>query len=761
MIKKAHGSAIIAGETLKARAAALPRLLLGASVTSIAMAGLAAAPAHAQIVITDNTPVDNPGGQPVTSADGVTQTVDSGDNIELENDTNDGTVITLGGTHINNDGDDEDVVIFVDNGEDDVVVNILSTGVLEGVDGVIFFEGDRATLTNDGLIAGTGEATEAVVYFDRDADGNVNTVTNNGTITSVGGATIGVDSLLGTDPSSGTVGDEEGITRFTLVNTGMITNTGSDGDADAIHFNGDPGNTGGEDRGCLEADGTRVLCQVEVNITNSGTISADQTSTSNAAIRSESDAVLLGTITNEAGGMITGGSNAIRINGAHADHNVTISNAGTINGLGDAGIQIGGSGVTIENLAGGVITGADEGIRLDGDTIDIDIGPSNIDDVAVGADDIVITNAGMISGGTNGIRAASDAANASVTNTGTITGATAVQFDAGGTVTNNGTITGSTNEAIRFTGDADATVTLGADSTTEGAGDTAVLFEGAGTNTVNVAQGASLNSALQGSTATGATNTANFSGSGMDNTTVRVSDFGTVNVDGGVFSLASLSTNVGAININSGTLFANAGASGDVTVSSGATLGGNGTVGATTVADGGTIVIGTVNGGASQLRTGNLALSSGSILEFDLGDPADASTSDLLIVAGDLTLDGTANITDVGQFGIGVYRLIDYTGTLTDNGLEIGTLPMGFTPDQAVVQTAVAAQVNLVVSAAVPIDDIQFWDGGNTTANDAIDGGSGSWNLTDTSFTNVDGTVNSAWNDNFAVFQGEAGTCNG
>ncbi len=763
MIKTAQGlvansaaGANVSGAASKVRAMNFPRLFIGASISSIAMATLAASPAHAQIVIVDDTPVDNPGGQTVTSAAGVTQTVNSGDNIELENNTNDDTVITLGGTHINNDGDDEDVVIFVDNSEDDVIINILSTGVLQGLDGVIFYEGDGAIITNDGLIEGTGEATEAVLYFDRDADGALNSVTNNGTISSVGGATIGIDTLLGTDPSSGTVGDEEGITRFTLVNTGMITNSGTDGDADALHFNGDPGNTGGEDRGCLEADGARVLCQVEVSVTNSGTISAAATSTNNAGIRSESDAVLLGTITNEAGGMITGGSNAIRINGAHADHALTINNAGTINGLGDAGIQVGGSGVTINNLAGGVITGADEGIRLDGDTISIDIGPSNLTDVAVAADDIVISNAGMISGSVNGVRAASDAANAALTNSGTIEGAVAVQLDAGGSVTNTGTITGSTGEAILFTGDADASVTLGAGSSTTG--DTnAVTFQGAGANVLNLDQTATVSGDLRGSTAAGATNTLNLSGSSDALNNVRAINFSQVNVDGGVFALSSFATNIGAVSLNSGTLIVNAGGVGAITVGDGGVLGGNGSAGDTIVADGGTINPGNL-GDADVLSLGSLTLSSGSILAFDLGDPADGTTSDRINVGGDLTLDGTLNTTDVGQFGIGVYRLIDYTGTLTDNGLDIGTLPMGFTSDQAAVQTSVATQINLVISSAVPIGDLQFWDGADTAADDTIDGGDGSWNLTTTNWTSAEGDRNSAWNENFAIFQGAAGT---
>jgi len=250
------------------------------------------------------------------------------------------------------------VVIFIDNSEDLVVINVNEGAVLRGIDGVIFAEGDETTILNEGTIAGTGEATEAVIYFDRDADGALNTLTN----------------------------------------TGTISNTGEDGDADAINFNGDPGTTGGEARGCLENDGALVLCQVEVNITNSGTISAARDNSSNAAIRVESDAVMSGTIANETGGTIIGAHTGININGAHSSHDLTISNAGNIEGTSGDGVLITGAGVTLNNLAGGVITGGDAGVQVASTTITIDIGPSNLNDVAVAAVNNTFVNAGTISG---------------------------------------------------------------------------------------------------------------------------------------------------------------------------------------------------------------------------------------------------------------------------------------------------------------------------------------------------------------------------
>lgn len=755
-----HASATFATTTDSInRVTALTRLLRGASVSSIAFATMMAAPAAAQVVITDNTPVANPGGQAVTSAVGVTQTVSNGDNIELENDTNDGTVITLGGTHINTDTSDEDTVIFVDNSEDDVVINILETGVLQGVNGVIFYEGDGLTLTNDGLIEGTGNADEGVVYIDRDTDGALNTITNNGVISSVGGPTIGVDTLLGTDPVSSTPGDEEGIVRLTLVNTGTISNSDtSDSDSDAINFNGDPGTTNSVARGCLE--GTLVLCRVELDLTNSGTISQARDNSSNAAIRVEDDAVINGTITNLAGGEIIGASTGILINGAHADHALTITNAGEIVGTSDIGVEITGGGVSLVNQEGGVIRGGQVGLNLGSTTVTVNTGLGTTADITAQATPTTLTNNGLIQGGNAAV--AVTVPGLTFTNNGTLSGAAGYfSFSQGSTLINNGTVAAA-NNAIRFEG-ANSVLTLGASSDTRTTSETfaTVEFLGGGTNTVNFANGASVTGDIQGSANAGAMNLFNISGASGSTGSAVINDFDLITMDAAsdaVFALSSLSSNPGNVVVTSGTFIANAGGVGTVAIGGAGTLGGNGSVGATTVANGGIINPGNI-GDADVLAIDGLTLSSGSILAFDLGAPGVLNASDRINVVGDLTLDGTLNVADAGEFGIGVYRLIDFSGTLTDNGLDVGTLPMGFTLDQAEVQTAVANQVNLVISAPTAgIPDVQFWDGADTMADGTIDGGAGVWNLAGTNWTNSAGTTNFAWNSNFAVFQGTAGT---
>ena len=377
-------------------------------------------------------------GMDVNAAAGVTQTITSGDNIEFNGQVSDGSTVTNSGTLINLDTSDEDVVVFIDNSEDDITVINTATGTLSGVNGVIFGEGDTTTIINDGLIEGTGNADEGVIYFDRDADSNANTIINTGTITSVDGATIGFDSLLGTDGSSGTLFDETGTSLFVLDNSGIISNTGTDSDSDAINLNGDPGTTGGVARGSIEisaAGVTQVNSQIEVDITNSGTISATRDSSSNAAIRSEDDAILSGTITNTATGVITAAESGIRIAASHGEHSVTIDNSGLIEGDTNSAIFITGSGVTVNNLAGGIILGDDFGIEVDPLQSEEDgfINISIFDEAAGTTADVltavtavnnVFVNAGTIEGGDGSFSAlnASEAITFTQLGGGTLTG---------------------------------------------------------------------------------------------------------------------------------------------------------------------------------------------------------------------------------------------------------------------------------------------------------------------------------------------------
>lgn len=200
---------------------------------------------------------------------------------------------------------------------------------------------------------------------------------------------------------------------------------------------------------------------------------------------------------------------------------------------------------------------------------------------------------------------------------------------------------------------------------------------------------------------------------------------------------------------------------GDVEAAFGGTVTGSGRIdGNVVIADGGRL-FGQYD---RTLTMGSLTLGENSDIEILVDAPG---TSAFFEVEGDLVLDGRLAIDDgVGvNFGQGVYRLFNYGGILTDNGLEVVGVPddSRYDIDDIEIQTAIDKQVNIVVGGNPgpgpdPRPDIQFWDGTDVTGDSAILGGSGTWSNGTTNWTTTNGEAHHDWGGRFAVFQGEAGT---
>jgi len=207
----------------------------------------------------------------------------------------------------------------------------------------------------------------------------------------------------------------------------------------------------------------------------------------------------------------------------------------------------------------------------------------------------------------------------------------------------------------------------------------------------------------------------------------------------------------GSTSVQAGTLDLAGTLGGTLSVASGATLTGAGTASsAVSVGAGGTLS----GRSGTTLSMGSLTLAEGAVINAALGTPGGNT---LFAVAGNLVLDGTLNVTDAGGYGLGVYRLFDYGGALTDNGLGIGQRPQA---DSTVttVQTGQAGQVNLVVEVKAGPDFVQFWNGTTTSPTGNVVGGAGIWTAGPlTNWTNPNGSATYGWNGGFAVFQGTAG----
>lgn len=195
------------------------------------------------------------------------------------------------------------------------------------------------------------------------------------------------------------------------------------------------------------------------------------------------------------------------------------------------------------------------------------------------------------------------------------------------------------------------------------------------------------------------------------------------------WALSGANTYSGNTTINTGTLAL--GASGSIanspviSVGSGATFDVSSVVGFATgasqeLAGSGTVTgavtaNGTISPGVASVASGigtisfanDLSLASGSILGFQLDGSdttAGGGVNDLIsLVSGSLTLDGVINVTGLNSFASATvgntWRLMNYSGTLTDNGLTLGSMPALASGLAFSLDTATANQVNLVVTA--------------------------------------------------------------
>jgi len=270
-----------------------------------------------------------------------------------------------------------------------------------------------------------------------------------------------------------------------------------------------------------------------------------------------------------------------------------------------------------------------------------------------------------------------------------------------------------------------------------GAGDDAVTMRGGAVQIGALDGGANTDSLLFDI----ATGEASVTGAIVNFETIRKTGAGTL-------TLRDTGTISPDLSFEAGTLLAegNLGST-PIAAPAGTTFGGSGSVGGVSIADGAT-----VSPGGAQIGTltaTSLTLAGGSRLLFDLGTPGrvGGADNDLVNVAGNLVLDGSLDVIARPGFGDGVYRLLNYGGTLTDNGLTMGTAPEG----RYTFQTALPGQVNLVVGIA------SFWDGGGAPNDNVVAGGTGTWNATNINWTNASGSANIPFSGGTAVFQGAAG----
>jgi outer membrane autotransporter protein len=237
----------------------------------------------------------------------------------------------------------------------------------------------------------------------------------------------------------------------------------------------------------------------------------------------------------------------------------------------------------------------------------------------------------------------------------------------------------------------------------------------------------------------------------------------------GTLTLTGANTYFGGTTLAGGTLQANnttgsATGSGTVTVQSSGRLAGSGRIGGNAVVDAGGVLAPGASPSAMGTLTigGNLSLASGSVLDYQFGAPganfATAGQGDTVSVGGDLSIDaGTVvDVSDAGGFGPGVYRLIDYAGTLAPgSALALGSVPAGST---LLIQNLSADKRFMLVNTTGMT--LNFWNADGLASPSQSGGGSGTWSTTTPVWTDAAGSISVAMQPQpgFAIFSGAPGT---
>ena len=735
-------------------------------------------------------------------------------------------------------GDGE--IVFNHTGTDyEFAPSISGDGDLTFLSGTTTLTGIN-TNTGNITISGASPIDGAVLNVQSDtalgaASGSID-IENSGVLELEGGVTVDKQAIniIGTRTGTGPIRNVSGDNTFTgVVNLGGSTNIGAEAGSltlsGGVSGNGTPQNLTIIGSGDTIIDGLSDIDILETR--GSGTLTVTGTSTVNTGIGIFDGEIVLrdGTLTRTSGQDLigtSGGSGTLTISGPNAIYNgsgMSIGvNAGGLTtsstlqvldggrltaGQLRAGDGAGASGAILVRGAGSslaanqLIIGANgegqldvlDGASVEGGTVFIALGSDATANVS-GAGSILRANTGYsIGAGGSGTLTLSDGAVVqagdgtggisvgqgafSTLNVGAVDGAPAVSAGA----FNVGTIEFLANGGELILNHTDLDYVLSSNVTGNGAlrqlhGTTILTGENTYAGGTEIS-GGTLQVGDGGTSGSITGNVVNnssliFSRSDELNYSGIISGTGSVTkMSAGTLRLLGSSTYSGLTTISDGALVIDGSIAGDANVDTGASLSGNGSIGGlVTIADGGTLE----GRSGESLSMGALSLSSGSIIDVALGAPSNAALFD---VAGDLTLDGTVNATDSGGYGEGVYRLMSYGGNLTDNGVEVGSMPAG--ANDVVVQTALANQINLVVAGTPPPPPpppppgpdptpdptpgpgptpyIQFWDGAQTSANGAVDGGSGTWILGQTNWTRVDGNTNDAWDGGFAVFQGPTG----
>lgn len=156
---------------------------------------------------------------------------------------------------------------------------------------------------------------------------------------------------------------------------------------------------------------------------------------------------------------------------------------------------------------------------------------------------------------------------------------------------------------------------------------------------------------------------------------------------------------------------------------------------------------------------GNLSMNN-AVFDFETGYAGlpitQPGTGDNITVGGNVVLNNTTLNVSVNTLGVnaGYYRILSYGGTLSGNGLSLGTVTGVSLPAATIQSLTGDKQINLILGPSTT----NLWNGNGAASATRAGGGNGTWSAAGTNWNSPSNAAGALPDGGYAIFTGAAGT---
>lgn len=228
----------------------------------------------------------------------------------------------------------------------------------------------------------------------------------------------------------------------------------------------------------------------------------------------------------------------------------------------------------------------------------------------------------------------------------------------------------------------------------------------------------------------------------------------------------------GGIDVNGGTLVVggNGGGAGvtlagNVNAASNGTVSGFGTIDGNLDVTGARVAPGYPVGTPTGVSNGNLVVKgdlsmNNAVFDFETGYAGlpitQPGTGDNITVGGNVALNNTTLNVSVNTLGVnaGYYRILSYGGTLSGNGLTLGTVSGDSLPAATIQSLTGDKQINLILGPSTT----NLWNGNGVASATRAGGGNGTWSAASANWNSPANATGALPDGGYAIFAGATGT---